>query len=304
MRLGAEYSAAQIQVPVDHGQHWTAWLLEWARYSHDAFVAQPALLGQFLNGSLGVERMVHARRRGHRRADPSRVQPDGGRRRATRLVSDCALGAAVAEIRTVEVGARRPAGASPSTTGCSPCNHPTRCRTCGSSSSAHSPRGLHRARPDRARRHRGAARRTVAADRRAPRRLLARRSQRRLDASVEDDGVAGDGPEEDDVDGDGPAIGERRRCRHRRARRSRTAKRVASPTERGPPGRGGHRPRPGCARRRAHAPSRRCSARAARSTSSSSPKRRSRTCTPASSPSRAARFRRSPRSADRASAPG
>ena len=58
MRLGAEYSAAQIQVPVDHGQHWTAWLLEWARYSHDAFVAQPALLGQFLNGSLGVERMV------------------------------------------------------------------------------------------------------------------------------------------------------------------------------------------------------------------------------------------------------
>ena len=75
MRLGAEYSAAQIQMPVDHGQHWTAWLLEWARYSHDAFVAQPALLGQFLNGSLGVERMVDARRRGRRRADPARVQP-------------------------------------------------------------------------------------------------------------------------------------------------------------------------------------------------------------------------------------
>ena len=58
MRLGAEYSAAQIQVPIDHGQHWTAWLLEWAPYSHDAFVAQPALLGQFLNSSLGVDRMV------------------------------------------------------------------------------------------------------------------------------------------------------------------------------------------------------------------------------------------------------
>ena len=58
MRLGAEYSAAELHVPVDRDQHWAAWLLEWARYSHDAFVAQPALLGQFLSGSLGVDRMV------------------------------------------------------------------------------------------------------------------------------------------------------------------------------------------------------------------------------------------------------
>jgi AcrR family transcriptional regulator len=101
MRLGAEYAAAQIEVPVDHGQHWTAWLLEWARYSHDAFVAQPALLGQFLNGSLGVERMVaHVdavvgvlTRQGF--TVPEAVD-------AYEIVSDCALGAAVGEIRATE----------------------------------------------------------------------------------------------------------------------------------------------------------------------------------------------------------
>jgi AcrR family transcriptional regulator len=101
MRLGAEYSAAQIQVPVDHGQHWTAWLLEWARYSHDAFVAQPALLGQFLNGSLGVERMV-----AHVDAVVGVLTRQGFSVTeavdAYEIVSDCALGAAVAEIRAKE----------------------------------------------------------------------------------------------------------------------------------------------------------------------------------------------------------
>jgi len=101
MRLGAEYSAAQMEVPVDHGQHWTAWLLEWARYSCDAFVAQPALLVQFLNGSLGVERMVvHVdavvgvlTRQGF-----SAVEAVD----AYELVSDCALGVAVGRIREIE----------------------------------------------------------------------------------------------------------------------------------------------------------------------------------------------------------
>jgi len=101
MRLGAEYSAAQIQVPVDHGQHWTAWLLEWARYSHDAFVAQPALLGQFLNGSLGVERMV-----AHVDAVVGVLTSQGftvvDAIDAYELVSEVALGAAVGEIRAHE----------------------------------------------------------------------------------------------------------------------------------------------------------------------------------------------------------
>jgi AcrR family transcriptional regulator len=98
MRLGAEYSASQIQVPKDHGQHWTAWLLDWARYSYDAFVAQPALLLQFLNGSLGVDRMVEhvdavvgvLTRQGFTPVDAVE---------AYEVVSDCALGAAVGRIR-------------------------------------------------------------------------------------------------------------------------------------------------------------------------------------------------------------
>jgi AcrR family transcriptional regulator len=101
MRLGAEYSASQIQVPVDHGQHWTAWLLEWAQYSHDAFVAQPALLGQFVNGSLGVERMV-----AHVDAVVGVLTRQGFTPGeavdAYDLVSECALGAAVSETRFAE----------------------------------------------------------------------------------------------------------------------------------------------------------------------------------------------------------
>jgi AcrR family transcriptional regulator len=101
MRLAAEYSAAQLELPVDRGQHWTEWLLECGRYSHDAFVAQPALLAQFVNGSLGIERMVHHMdtvigvliRHGFSPAEAVD---------AHETVTECALGAAVTEIRTVE----------------------------------------------------------------------------------------------------------------------------------------------------------------------------------------------------------
>jgi AcrR family transcriptional regulator len=104
MRLAAEYSASQIQVPVDHGQHWAEWLLEWAQYMHHAFVAQPELMNQFLHRSIGVERMVtHVDamlalllRHGF---DPHEAMD------AYVLVSQCAIGAALTEIREAE-GAR------------------------------------------------------------------------------------------------------------------------------------------------------------------------------------------------------
>jgi AcrR family transcriptional regulator len=101
VRLGAEYAAAQIPVPVDHGQHWTAWLLEWAYYVHDAFVAQPALLGQFLSGSISIEHMAE-----HMDAVLGVLTRQGFSPRdaieAYGLVNDCALGAAVTEIRQIE----------------------------------------------------------------------------------------------------------------------------------------------------------------------------------------------------------
>ena len=101
VRLGAEFSAAQIPVPEDHGQHWTAWLLEWAHYVHGAFVAQPALLGQFLSGSISIERMAP-----HMDAVLGVLTRQGFSPRdaieAYGLVNDCALGAAVTEIREIE----------------------------------------------------------------------------------------------------------------------------------------------------------------------------------------------------------
>lgn len=101
MRLAAEYSAAQIPVPIDQGQHWTAWLLEWARYSHDAFVSQPQLLNQFVQGSIGVERMVT-----HVDAVVGLLMRSGFTAPealdAYMVVSECAVGAAVSEIREAE----------------------------------------------------------------------------------------------------------------------------------------------------------------------------------------------------------
>jgi AcrR family transcriptional regulator len=104
MRLAAEYSASQIEVPVDRGQHWTEWLLEWAQYMHRAFVAEPQLMNQFLHRSIGVERMVvHVDamlalllRHGF---DPHDAMD------AYVHVSQCAIGAALTDLREAE-GAR------------------------------------------------------------------------------------------------------------------------------------------------------------------------------------------------------
>jgi AcrR family transcriptional regulator len=55
MRLAAEYSATRVQLPEDRGQHWALWLLEWAIYNRNAFVAEPTLLVQYLDGAISAE---------------------------------------------------------------------------------------------------------------------------------------------------------------------------------------------------------------------------------------------------------
>src|SRR5262245_3924357 len=55
LRLAAEYSATRVQLPEDHGQHWALWLMEWATYNLDAFLAEPALLVQYLEGAVSAE---------------------------------------------------------------------------------------------------------------------------------------------------------------------------------------------------------------------------------------------------------
>src|SRR5262245_41936418 len=58
MQLAAQYSAARIRLPEDHGQAWPEWLLEWSRVSYHAFLSQPELLIQSMRGSMSVDRMA------------------------------------------------------------------------------------------------------------------------------------------------------------------------------------------------------------------------------------------------------
>jgi AcrR family transcriptional regulator len=101
LRLAAEYSTAQIEVPVDHGQGWAEWLLEWSRYAYDAFVAQPQLVDQFRRGTISVDRMVV-----HVDAVIGLLTREGfslaEARDAYGLVSQCAVGAAINRIRDSE----------------------------------------------------------------------------------------------------------------------------------------------------------------------------------------------------------
>ncbi|MET0883961.1 MAG: TetR/AcrR family transcriptional regulator C-terminal domain-containing protein [Acidimicrobiales bacterium] len=98
LRLAAEYSAARTSIPQDEGQHWAVWLLEWALYNRDAFVAEPALFGQFMDGAIGADVMAD-----NTEAILARLVAQGFTAReaqsAYQLVSGCALGAAIQAIR-------------------------------------------------------------------------------------------------------------------------------------------------------------------------------------------------------------
>jgi AcrR family transcriptional regulator len=109
LRLAAEYSASRSRVPRGEGQHWAVWLLEWALHNRDSFVAEPALLGQFLDGAIGADVI----------ADNTDtilgLLVDQGfsvteAQSAYQLVSACAIGSAVQAIRAQRAAAAgRPA---------------------------------------------------------------------------------------------------------------------------------------------------------------------------------------------------
>jgi AcrR family transcriptional regulator len=56
--LAAQRSMAQMQLPNHEGKHWSEWLREWGRYSRNAFIEEPEVLGQFLSGAVSWERVV------------------------------------------------------------------------------------------------------------------------------------------------------------------------------------------------------------------------------------------------------
>jgi AcrR family transcriptional regulator len=98
VRLAAEHTESHAELPLDHGQHWAVWLAEWAIYNHDAFVAEPVLLDQFLTGAINTDSIAGTTdailgalvRQGFTIAEAHA---------AYQLTSSCALGAALKAIR-------------------------------------------------------------------------------------------------------------------------------------------------------------------------------------------------------------
>jgi AcrR family transcriptional regulator len=98
LRLAAEYSAARVRRPTDHGQHWALWLLEWATHNRDSFIAEPELLTQYLDGAISADAIadnVNAILGLLVRQGFSIYDAQG----AYELVSSCAIGSAVQAIR-------------------------------------------------------------------------------------------------------------------------------------------------------------------------------------------------------------
>jgi AcrR family transcriptional regulator len=96
--LAAEQSVRRLPLPVDHDQHWAVWLYEWAVYIRSAFVSDPGLLKQYIDGAIGMEVMASnidaalalCIRQGFSASEALSAYD---------LVSECALGAAVSQIR-------------------------------------------------------------------------------------------------------------------------------------------------------------------------------------------------------------
>jgi len=97
-RLAAEQAALRLTMPVDRDQHWAVWFYEWAAYIRRAFVEDPVLLQHLMDGALPMDIMARhidttigiCLRQGFSAAEAMR---------ANELVSSCALGSALTQIR-------------------------------------------------------------------------------------------------------------------------------------------------------------------------------------------------------------
>jgi AcrR family transcriptional regulator len=98
IRLAAEQSALRMTMPTDRGQHWAVWLHEWAAYNRRAFIGDPELLKHFIDGAIGPETTASAI---DRAIGPCLRQGFSARAalEAYDLVSQCAIGSAIAAIR-------------------------------------------------------------------------------------------------------------------------------------------------------------------------------------------------------------
>lgn len=57
LRLAAQHSVTEFQLPVDRGQPWWKWLADWARYVRSSLSSEPELLAQYVSGAIRVDQM-------------------------------------------------------------------------------------------------------------------------------------------------------------------------------------------------------------------------------------------------------
>lgn len=97
-KLAAEQAALTLIRPVDRGQHWAVWFYEWAFYIRQAFAADPELLKHFIDGAVTMDIMaphLEATVKVCTRQGFSAVEA----MHANELVSGCAIGVAIEQIR-------------------------------------------------------------------------------------------------------------------------------------------------------------------------------------------------------------
>jgi len=58
LAMAAAHGLGELPLPIDHGQPWAEWLVDYARFVYDALVAQPELIGQILVGTVNTIRMT------------------------------------------------------------------------------------------------------------------------------------------------------------------------------------------------------------------------------------------------------
>ena len=58
LAIAAAHGLSELPLPEDHGQPWTTWLTEYARFVYDALVTQPEIIGQIVAGTIDTIRMA------------------------------------------------------------------------------------------------------------------------------------------------------------------------------------------------------------------------------------------------------
>ncbi len=58
LALAAAHSLGALELPEYHGQEWTDWMTDYARFVYDALVAQPEIIGQVMAGTANTLRQT------------------------------------------------------------------------------------------------------------------------------------------------------------------------------------------------------------------------------------------------------